>query len=155
MMQISERRDSLSLSLWHELYWERDTGSTRVFLRGSPHILSNEQGERGKFTIFYPFLLKERRLHEAERAQPRCAFWFLRWVETGGDRRVTILSNALVSTVATNRWRISNCVVLSSGSNSNYDKANVETNRDEGYSFQFTKHRNNLEIIRRIIPRNS
>lgn len=96
MMQISERRDSLSLSVTRTLLRERDTGSTRVFSRGSPHILSNEQGERGKFTIFYPFLLKERRLHEAERAQPRCAFWFLRWVETGGDRRVTILSNALL-----------------------------------------------------------
>ena len=55
---------------------ERESKS--LFSRGLPHILSNEQGERGKFTIFYPFLLKERRLHthEAECTRSRCAFWF-------------------------------------------------------------------------------
>lgn len=102
-MQISENRDSLSRL--RTICGTNFTGEqrlfplARVFSRFLPHILSNKQGERGKFTIFYPFLLKERRLHthEAECIQPRCAFWFQvseHWVIQGrspGDRPLSLI----------------------------------------------------------------
>ena len=115
-MQISEK-NSLSLSFAYPRFAYARTlrESKRPFLlahlfsRGLPHILSNEQGERGKFTIFYPFLLKERRLHthEAECTRSRCAFWFQvsdPGTIQGDDQR------SLVDHPLRTRWKISSYV---------------------------------------------
>ena len=109
-MQISE--NSLSLSLCRLRIYDlrmHERESKSLFSRGLPHILSNEQGERGKFTIFYPFLLKERRLHthEAECTRSRCAFWFQvsdPGTIQGDDQR------SLVDHPLRTRWKISSYV---------------------------------------------